>query len=142
MKLHILDKSYNDAIVSLTKQLNPNIENKVLKERQLEMFVFQNYRCFGIFENEKLIGVSSGWISVKLYSGKQLEVDNVIIDSSVQSKGYGTIFLDLIEEWSDKEGCETIELNAYSQNNRAHKFYFNRNYKVLGFHFQKKNDFQ
>lgn len=137
MKLHILDKSHLDIIVSLTKQLNPNVEIKVLEERHTEMFAFQNYRCFGLFENETLVAISSGWITVKLYSGKQLEIDNVIVDSTTQSKGYGTVFLDLIEEWASKEECETVELNAYSQNGRAHKFYFGRNYQIVGFHFQK-----
>ncbi len=138
MKLHILDKSSIDEIVSLTKQLNPNTEINTLKKRHAEMFTFQSYRCFGLFDNNTLIAVSSGWITVKLYSGKQLEIDNVIVDSSIQSKGYGKVFLNKIENWAKEEGCETIELNAYSQNNRAHKFYFKHGYEILGFHFQKK----
>ncbi|MEW7279885.1 GNAT family N-acetyltransferase [Aquimarina sp. 2201CG1-2-11] len=138
MRLHFLNKDHIDEMVSLTKELNPNLSIDILKERHEKMFSFQNYQCFGMYENEKLIALSSGWITVKLYSGKQLEIDNVIVDPSTQSKGYGNIFIDLIEDWARKEDCETVELNAYSANGRAHKFYYKRDYQIVGFHFQKK----
>ena len=102
------------------------------------MFTFHNYKCFGFFEENKLIGVSSGWLSVRLYSDKQLEIDNLIVDPEIQSKGYGKLFLNEIELWAKKEGCKTIELNTYVQNTRSHKFYFNQGFHILGYHFQKE----
>ena len=105
---------------------------------KIEMFKIENYRCFGIYENEKLLGVSSGWITVRLYSGKQLEVDNVIINPAIQSNGIGAKFIKLIEDWAKEKDCMTVELNTYTQNSRSHKFYLNQGYRILGFHFQKK----
>ncbi len=102
------------------------------------MFEFNNYKCFGFYEDDQLIGLSSGWITVRLYSDKQLEIDNVIISDKIQSKGYGKIFINKIETWAIENGCKTIELNTYVQNDRSHKFYFNQGFKILGFHFQKK----
>lgn len=136
--LRKLAKSELQEILSLAMQLNPTISEEVLKQRQLEMFKIDNYYCFGFYHENKLVGISSGWLTVRLYSGKQLEIDNVIMDSSLQSKGLGSQFLNELESWSIENGCETIELNTYVQNSRSHKFYFNKGYKILGFHFQKE----
>ena len=76
-------------------------------------------------------------MSFRLYSGKQLEVDNVIIDNKIQSKGFGSKFFEEIERWAYSNDFNTVELKTYLENDRSHKFYFNRGYKILGFHFQK-----
>ena len=138
MNLRLLDKERLEEVLLLTSNLNPEIDLKTLRERQIEMFKFENYRCFGLFETEKLLGVSSGWITVRLYSGKQLEVDNVIVNPVIQSKGLGSKFIKLIEHWAKENDCRTVELNTYTQNSRSHKFYFNQGYQILGFHFQKE----
>ncbi len=133
----ILTEKDLSKISKLTKQLNPDMPIAQLENRQLRMFEFANYKCFGFFEGTKLVGVSSGWITVKLYSDKQLEIDNVIIDNAIQSKGYGKKFMQEIEAWAKANDCKTVELNTYVQNGRSHKFYFNQGYDILGFHFQK-----
>ena len=130
----------NDSINQISilgQKLNPKLTLEKVKEYQKEMFNFQNYRCFGLFLDDKLIGISSGWITVRLYSGKQLEVDNVIIDNNLQSKGYGKKLFEFIEKWAKENSCKTIELNTYVQNSKSHKFYYNLGYSILGFHFWK-----
>jgi GNAT superfamily N-acetyltransferase len=133
----ILKQKNLEQIVRLIRQLNPNMPISELESRQSKMFEFENYKCFGLFENDKLIGISSGWITVRLYSEKQLEIDNVIIDNTIQSKGYGKIFMNEIESWAKINNCKTLELNTYVENDRSHKFYFNQGFHILGFHFQK-----
>jgi GNAT superfamily N-acetyltransferase len=133
----ILKQENLEQIVKLTRQLNANMPISELESRQSKMFEFENYKCFGLFENDKLIGISSGWITVRLYSEKQLEIDNVIIDNTIQSKGYGKIFMNEIESWAKINNCKTLELNTYVENDRSHKFYFNQGFHILGFHFQK-----
>lgn len=138
MQLELLTKSNLKQIVRLIKVLNPAIPISVLESRQLAMFGLETYHCFGVMENNKLIAVSSSWITIRLYSGKQLEIDNVIVEPSIQSKGIGAQFLIEIEKWALKNECETIELNTYVANSRSHKFYFKMGYEILGFHFQKE----
>ena len=130
----------NDSINQISilgQKLNPKLTLEKVKEYQKEMFNFHNYRCFGLFLDDKIIGISSGWITVRLYSGKQLEVDNVIIDNNLQSKGYGKKLFEFIEKWAKENSCKTIELNTYVQNSKSHKFYYNLGYSILGFHFWK-----
>lgn len=124
-------------IVKLTKFLNPEMSSELLLQRQTDMFSFQNHVCLGCYNGKDLVGLSSGWLTVRLYSGRQLEIDNVIIRPELQSKGIGARFLELLEGWARKNECLTLELNAYVENERAHKFYGVYGYKKLGFHFQK-----
>lgn len=135
--MKILSYKNINQIIELSTQLNPNLNTTILKERHSEMFKFQNHICFGFYEKSKLIGIISGWITVRLYSGKQIEIDNVIIDKNYQSKGYGASFTKEIEDWAKQENCLSIELNTYLENSRSHKFYFREGFKILGFHFQK-----
>jgi GNAT superfamily N-acetyltransferase len=138
VNLRLLEEKKLEEILSLTSELNPETDLEILRKRQIEMFEFENYKCFGFYEKEKLLAISSGWITVRLYSGKQLEIDNVIVNPKIQSKGIGSKFIKLLENWATENDCMTVELNTYTQNSRSHKFYYNQGYNILGFHFQKQ----
>lgn len=138
LTIKLLSIDQIDEIVTLTQQLNSDKDVDLIKKRQLEMFTFDNHTCFGCYLNDELVGVLSGWITVRLYSGKQLEIDNVIIDQTKQSMGIGKEVLKWIEQWAKKNNCLSVELNTYVHNSRSHKFYFNQGYEILGYHFVKK----
>lgn len=138
MTLKRLNTKDIDRIIPLVQELNPELSGSTIKENQQEMFSISNYLCFGLFHANNLIGISSGWITIRHYSGKQIEIDNVIVASTHQSKGYGARFIELIEQWSREQGCKTMELNSYLTNPRSHKFYFTQGFKILGFHFYKE----
>ena len=140
MDLHLKPLSSTDIkmISTFGKQLNPSKTIEDIESALLEMFQFDNYYCFGLYQNNKLIGISGGWITVRLYSGKQLEIDHFVIDENKRSGGFGKTFISLLESWAKENNCKTVELNAYVESSRSHKFYFQENYKILGFHFQKK----
>jgi len=138
IEFKILSNKELNKIAVLGQQLNSKLTLDEIQSCLHQMFSQQNYMCFGAYLNDELVGVSSGWTTVRFYSGKQLEVDNVIIDASVQSKGIGKQFFHYIENWAKENDYKTIELNTYVQNSRSHKFYFNLGFSILGFHFWKK----
>jgi GNAT superfamily N-acetyltransferase len=138
LTFEILTEKDISEISVLGQQINPKLTLEQIQEYLIEMFSLSTYKCFGLFLDKKLVGVSSGWVTVRFYSGRQLEVDNVVVDNSLQSKGLGKQFFDFIENWAKQNGCETIELNTYLQNSKSHKFYFNLGYSILGFHFWKQ----
>ena len=137
MKISELTLENSEAIVALASELNPGIDIHVLTSRVHEMFGYPNYVCFGLTVESKLVGITSGWLTTRFYSGKQLEIDNVIVSNAFRSKGCGAAFLDYIENWAKMNHCLTIELNTYVANSKSHKFYFNQGYTILGYHFQK-----
>uniref|UniRef100_UPI004049BEA2 GNAT family N-acetyltransferase n=1 Tax=Flavobacterium sp. TaxID=239 RepID=UPI004049BEA2 len=139
MHLHIKPLASNDIslISPFGKQLNPSKSIAEIEDALAQMFQFNNYYCFGLYQNNLLIGICGGWLTVRIYSGRQLEIDHFVIDEKIRSGGFGKTFISLLEDWAKEKNCKTVELNAYVQSDKAHKFYFQNEYKVLGFHFQK-----
>lgn len=133
----VLDNSSFNAITSFLHQLNNTLSLELVLERQKELNTYSNYTWFGLFAHGELVGITGGWTTMRIYSGKQLEIDNVTIHEKHQSKGYGKILLEHIENWAIANAYLSIELNTYVSNYRSHKFYFNKDYKILGYHFQK-----
>lgn len=129
---------HKDTVLKLLKLLNPKMNKSKLEESLTSMVEMPNYKCFALFQDAELIGISSGWTTVRIYCGKQLELDNVIIDSKIQSKGFGKYFVNAIKQWSISNSYKSLGLNTYIENSRSHKFYFNQGFKVLGFHFEHK----
>jgi GNAT superfamily N-acetyltransferase len=134
----IIPKNEILTIIPLVEKMNNySISNDVLKQRFKEM-ITQNYECAGIFDNEKLIGVSGLWFCTRHYSGRSVEPDHVYIDDDYRGKGLGKEFFKWIYNYVIEKGCESVELNTYVSNYASHKFYYNEGFKILGYHFFKK----
>ncbi len=129
---------YKKAVIKLLKFLNPKMNKNNLEDTLIKMTEMPNYKCFALFQGGKLIGISGGWTTVRIYCGKQLELDNVVIDSQIQSKGFGKYFINAIKQWTIRNNYNSLELNTYVENSRSHKFYYNEGFKILGFHFEHK----
>jgi len=136
--IKLLSKGDIDNMLPLVFQLNKAYEESQMRIYLEEMFNYETYVCFGLFLEEQLIGITSGWTATKLYSGKQLEIDNVIVDSEFQSNGYGKFMEKAIVIWCKERNYNSVELNTYVKNSGSHKFYFNQGYKIIGYHFEKK----
>ncbi|HEU4733889.1 MAG TPA: GNAT family N-acetyltransferase [Kofleriaceae bacterium] len=137
MNIVKLGKEDFDKILPLAVELNPDIKPDVVAQRLRDMLDTSNYLCFGGYVDGELVGVCGAWVTVRLYSGKQIELDNGIVKSSLRSHGFGKAFLDFITKWAVDNGCSTIELNSYITNALGHKFYFGNGFKIIAFHFQK-----
>ncbi len=133
----IENRNINSIIPLIQKFTKNKISDVVLKERFSEM-ITQNYEYAGIFEGEKLIGVSGMWFCTRHYSGKSVEVDHVYIDDNYRGKGLGKQFFEWIYNYVKQKGYEAVELNTYFQNYPSHKFYYNEGFEILGYHFFKK----
>jgi len=138
LEFKIIDPlEYKERVIALIKQLNTKKESQSIEIILTEMVKLPNYTCFALFSKANLIGIATGWTTIRFYCGKQIELDNVIIDSTLQSSGYGKYFMEAIKKWSIENDYKSIGLNTYTQNARSHKFYFNQDFKILGFHFEK-----
>lgn len=113
------------------------VDNETLKQRFEAMFD-QNYECYGIYEDEKLVGVFGLWFAIRHYCGKNCEPDHVYILPSHRSKGMGKIVFEWIFNYAREQGCNTAELNSYVNNYPSHKFYLNQGFEIVAHHFLKK----
>mgnify|MGYP002713322719 CR=1 FL=1 len=133
----LINKQDIYSIIPLLNMLNDAIADDILKQRLDEMLT-QGYKCIGIFDEDKLIGICGIWVLTKYYVGRYIEPDNVIISPAYQNKNIGTKLMIWISEYAKENGCIASELNCYVNNKRAQKFWEKEGYEVIGLHFQKK----
>ena len=133
----IIKKSDINSIIPLVQKFTDNKFSDVVLEQRFSEMVNQNYECAGLYDQDKLIGVSGMWFCTRHYSGRSVEVDHVYIDDNYRGKGLGKLFFKWIYDYVKQKGYETMELNTYVQNNPSHKFYYNEGFDILGYHFVK-----
>ena len=125
------------SILPLAYVLNrETIPMDILQTRLNEM-ISMGYQCIGVYDQEELIGICGVWILNKLYSGKHVEPDNVIISPQYQGKGIGELMLNFLNDYAKEIGCDRAEVNCYAKNVRGKKFWENQGYEALGIHLIK-----
>ncbi len=120
----------------LLKQLNQGLKKEKLT-LMLKAMKKNGYRMFFALEKNKIVGLTGYWLNTKIYSGSYLEIDNLVVDAKHRNKGIGKKLCDHAVSFAKENQCETIMLDAYAENNAAHRFYYHEGFFVRGFHFLK-----
>jgi GNAT superfamily N-acetyltransferase len=100
-----------------------------------EMLPNNRYGQVAVFDGDTCVGVSGFWIGTKLWCGKYLEIDNLVVSAKVRSKGVGKMIFDYLAEKAQQEECSMVSLDSYTSNFKAHKFFYNEGFAPKGFHF-------
>lgn len=119
---------------SLLKELYPDL-TLVEYEKQLAVMLPHNYSMLAVYEESEIIGISGVWLGHKLWCGKYLELDNVVVAQSRRSQGVGAMMFDYAKKLAKKNACSSIGLDAFTYNHAAHKFFFKEDFIVKGYHF-------
>jgi GNAT superfamily N-acetyltransferase len=125
------------TIIPFLQILNDTVSEETLKERVTEM-VEKGYECVAVYDGEKIIGICGLWILTKYYVGRHIEPDNVMILPEFRGQGIGEKMMEWVYEYGRSKGCIATELNCYTANTSGQKFWANEDYKIVGFHYQKK----
>ncbi len=103
----------------------------------LDEMLPHNYGQIGAFIDDVCVGISGYWIYTKIWSGKCLEMDNVVVSEAHRSKGIGKMLEEYLEIKAKDNNCNMMALDAYVDNFKVHKFYVNQGYHARGYHFIK-----
>ena len=128
-----------EVIIPLILTLDTNLTEEQLKNR-LPKMITNNYSCIGVYDQDKLVGISGFWIIQKYYIEQYIEPDNVVIDQSYRGQGIGEMMSNWLDNYAKSIGCVAANLNVYTTNEKAIRFWINRGYKIISFHLQKKFD--
>jgi GNAT superfamily N-acetyltransferase len=71
----------------------------------------------------------------KLFSGRNLYVDDLVTDTSRRSRGHGAALLTWLANEATRNGCVQLELDSGVQRFDAHRFYFRERMHVSAYHF-------
>jgi GNAT superfamily N-acetyltransferase len=104
-------------------------------DRELNQMLQHNYGQIAVFEDEICIGISGFWIGTKLWCGKYLELDNIVVLEKYRSKGVGKLLFDFLHKKAVEHDCTMLSLDSYTHNFKAHKFFYNQGFSPKGFHF-------
>ncbi|MBK6994799.1 MAG: GNAT family N-acetyltransferase [Lewinellaceae bacterium] len=121
----------------LIRQLSPGVTEERYNHL-LDDMLAHGYRMVAVYEDADCVGISGIWLATKIYSGRYLEMDNVVVADTHRSKGIGKLLTDFIEKLALAEGCEMIMLDAYLENEKAHAFYEREGFTKRGYHFLKR----
>ena len=126
------------AAVELLAYLNADTPVEILRER-LDTILRESphYQLFGAFIGGQLLGVAGAWIATKVWCGKYLEIDNIVVDPTRRSSGVGSLLIGHLEEIARQSGCDIMVLDSYTANHASHRLYHRAGFHIGGFHFLK-----
>jgi len=118
----------------LLQEMYPSL-TKEAYSHELDFMLLHNYGQVAVFDGDICLGLTGYWLGYKLWCGKYLELDNIIVSSKYRSKGVGKLLFDYMHEKGKKEEVSMLALDSYTHNFKAHKFFYNEGFSPKGFHF-------
>lgn len=96
-----------------------------------------HYHLVGAFAGHALVGVCSAWIATKIWCGRYLEIDNLVVDPEQRSGSVGTLLIQHLEALGRERDCKILVLDSYTSNHPSHRLYHRLGFEIWGFHFIK-----
>ncbi len=124
------------AHLDVMQELYPNLTTDYYNQL-LDKMLGNNYGQIAVMQNDECIAISGYWLGTKMWCGPYLELDNVVVKASARGTGAGKLMQEYLEQKAQDLGCHIMVLDAYSNNFKAHRFYYNQGYAPRGFHFIK-----
>lgn len=118
----------------LIKEMYPSITLDQYS-KELDIMLPHNYGQVAIFDGDQCAGLTGYWIGSKLWCGKYMELDNVIVSQKYRRQGVGQRLFSFMEEKAKELDCTILALDSYTDNFSSHKFFYEQGYVPRGFHF-------
>lgn len=133
-----LDSSHLAEAAVLLGKLNPDTPTHLVQERLSTILAeHPHYQIIGAFEGSRLVGVCGAWVATKIWCGRYLEIDNLVVDPDCRSGGVGTQLMRHLEETAREKNCNLLVLDSYTNNHPSHRLYHRLGFEIWGFHFIK-----
>lgn len=124
--------------VRLLATLNPDTPEDVVLERLATILAeHSHYHSVCAFAGGRMVGVAGAWVATKIWCGKYLEIDNLVVDPGHRSGGVGTMMIKHLEGVGRENGCNILVLDSYTSNHASHRLYHRLGFEIWGFHFIK-----
>lgn len=130
----LIDKEEMLKNLSVLQDLYPSLTLSEYSS-ELDVMLPHNYGQVGVFEGDICLGLSGFWIGTKLWCGKYLELDNIVVSKTQRSQGIGKLMFDFLHKKALENDCTMLSLDSYTTNFKAHKFFYNEGFAPKGFHF-------
>jgi len=119
---------------ALIKEMYPTITLEEY-DRELDIMLPHNYGQVAVYDGDICAGLTGYWVGSKLWCGKYMELDNVVVSSAYRRRGIGQQLFQYMEKKAKTMGCTMLALDSYTDNFEAHRFFYEQKYIPRGFHF-------
>jgi len=97
-----------------------------------------DYRLIALYnESNTPVAVVGFRVGRRLYCGKYLHVDNLIVDQTSRTSGYALQLMAWLEDEAKRLQCDTLLADSYIENHAAHRLFLKGGYHIRGFHLKK-----
>lgn len=96
-----------------------------------------DYRMIAVWEKTKPVAVAGFRVGRRLYCGKYLHIDNLIIDEKHRGKGFARGLVQWLEKEAKKLDCDTVLADTYVDNTPAHRLFIGAGFHIRGYHLKK-----
>ena len=136
-----LDESYYHELYSLQEEIfsyHQKMRSDLFKEIPFSKEIYHNlvhhdqYAIYAYFLEEELLGV--------IYVNKRgniYYIDDIVVKSTYQNQGIATALFKYVEQMALKEGIDRIELDVWSFNEKAIRFYQKMGYTPKTIRYEK-----
>ena len=122
--------------IDVLNELYPSLD-PISYERELSFMLKHNYGQLAVYQEGKCIAICGFWIGNKLWCGKYLELDNIVVGKAYRRLGVGHKIMEYMHQKAMDENCTMMSLDSYTTNYRAHRLFYNEGFAPKGFHFIK-----
>lgn len=126
-----------EAACRLLRQMYPERSVADLRSQVQEMLDEGGWRMVGMFEDAQCVAAIMVHVGRRLYSGKFIRMDSMVIDEGLRGRGAGKKLVDWVVDEGKRLGCEKMMLDSYVENFDAHRFFLREGMAIRGYHINK-----
>ena len=118
----------------IMQQLRPHLVESefVVQVRRMQQ---EGFHLAFVADDSAICAVAGYRYYEKLFSGRNLYVDDLVTDAKHRSRGFGSALLKWLANEARAQGCAQLELDSGVQRFEAHRFYFRERMRVSSYHF-------
>ena len=111
----------------LIREMYPSI---TLEEysNELDIMLPHNYGQVAIYDGTTCAGLTGYWVGSKLWCGKYMELDNVVVSSEYRSQGIGDRLFKHMEQKAKDLDCTMLSLDSNTATSNAHNLFYEQNF--------------
>jgi GNAT superfamily N-acetyltransferase len=123
------------AIWPLVSQLRPEFDEDRFVAQMLRQ-IGEGCRATVLFDERGEPRAFACWRVMEMLAvGKHVYVDDLVVDTTVRSRGYGKAMLDWLKAEARRLGCARLQLDSGTHRQDAHAFYLREGLRIEAFHF-------
>ncbi len=97
----------------------------------------QGYRLIMLEDEGRIIGISGFRVGRRLYCGKYLHIDNLVVDKACRKQGAALEMLDWMKAEAKRLNCDCMLADTYIENAPAQALFKREGFMTRGYHLKR-----